>query len=90
MRPLPVLVSVNTKSKNRSTVLRFIYWAETTFIRNNSIVIHSFLSLLTHYNFSCMTQIENRKMLTHRRSSVIDNVTYVHPNFIKMQPTGSK
>jgi len=37
-----------------------------------------------------MIQIENWKMLTHRRSSVIDNVTYVHPNFIKMQPTGSK
>ena len=29
-------------------------------------------------------------MLTHKRSTVIDNVTYVHPKFIKMQPTGSK
>ena len=30
-------------------------------------------------------------MLTHR-STVIDNITYehVHPNFIKMQPTGNK
>ena len=70
MRPLPVLISV----KNRCTALRFIYWAQTTFIRNNSIVIHSIVSI---NSLSCMTQIENLKMLTHRRSTVIDNVTRV-------------
>jgi len=68
MRPLPVLISV----KNRCTALRFIYWAQTTFIRNNSIVIHSIVSI---NSLSCTTQIENLKMLTHRRSTVIDNVT---------------